>query len=399
MKLRKDIIKPPSLPMGSDSEERHADWLELLYDLVFVAAISILALNLSSNYSFVSFLESIPLFFVIWWGWVGHTFYLSRFGTDDIFHRILTLLQMLAVAFLAENVTRAWESSGTGFALSYAFLRLLLVVEYFRVGRFLPEAHALTRHYCWGFGIAATIWIISAFVPPPWRFALWGLGIIIDILTPITASQFHVRLPAHPTHLPERFGLFTIIVIGEAIVSVVLKINTVTLNFLTLITGMMGIGISFSIWWGYFEEAHGAEAKVIQSEDSLNKYQLWLYSHFPLIIGIVSFAAGVKNIIALNPGNILPSEEVWLLCTSLALTFFALNLIYLSSFSLEECQNKVLQFFRFPYYLIIILVMLTGFLGNLLPGAAILGILTILCVIKVILSLREPPEEAVCKLK
>lgn len=70
MKIRKDIILPPRLRSIDGKEERHAEWLELLYDLVFVAAVSILALNLSSDFSFAGLLKPIPLFFVIWWdGW------------------------------------------------------------------------------------------------------------------------------------------------------------------------------------------------------------------------------------------------------------------------------------------------------------------------------------------
>ncbi|MDP3065500.1 MAG: low temperature requirement protein A, partial [Methanobacteriaceae archaeon] len=101
MNLRRGLIKPPKLNSTKDRDkDRHANWTELLFDLIFVAAISLLTLNLSKNYSFTGLMESLPLFFVIWWGWVGQTFYLSRFGTDDLFHRILTMLQMLIVAAL-----------------------------------------------------------------------------------------------------------------------------------------------------------------------------------------------------------------------------------------------------------------------------------------------------------
>jgi len=69
MKLRKDFIVLPTLRSGDDqSLEKHADWLELLFDLIFVAAISQIATNLSGNYSPITFLESLPLFFVVWWG-------------------------------------------------------------------------------------------------------------------------------------------------------------------------------------------------------------------------------------------------------------------------------------------------------------------------------------------
>ncbi|MGZ4856974.1 MAG: low temperature requirement protein A [Methanobacteriaceae archaeon] len=95
-----------------NNEERHSNWMELLFDLIFVAAVSLLALNLNANYSFIAFLEFIPLFFAIWWGWLGHTVYLSRFGTDDVLHRFYTMAQMLVVASLAINVKNALAQLG-----------------------------------------------------------------------------------------------------------------------------------------------------------------------------------------------------------------------------------------------------------------------------------------------
>ena len=88
-----DPIIPSRYNSGqSEDQERHANWTELLFDLVFVAAISLLSLNLSKDYSFIGLIESLPLFFVIWWAWVGHTFYMTRFGTDDLLNRFLTMV-------------------------------------------------------------------------------------------------------------------------------------------------------------------------------------------------------------------------------------------------------------------------------------------------------------------
>jgi low temperature requirement protein LtrA len=305
---------------------------------------------------------------------------------------------MIAVAALAVNVENAYSFSGSSFAVSYAFLRIILVLEYYMAGKHIKEAKPLTNHYFKGFGLAALLWFISAFVPIPFRFILWGIAIVIDIITPITASEEQFKLPPHSTHLPERFGLFTIILIGEAVVSIVFTINTIGFMFLAEITGIFGLIIAFCIWWSYFEEAQGAEAKVIESGNKVSKYQLWLYSHFPLLLGVVTVAIGIKHIIYLDLEEFLPSYEVWLLCFSLALTFLSLNFIHLSSFSLEECKNRVLIIFRMPYYIIMVLVLLTGFLGQIIPGWAFLGILTVLCLIKVILSLREVPDDLVCEL-
>jgi low temperature requirement protein LtrA len=398
MKLRKDFIVLPTLRSGEDqSLEKHADWLELLFDLIFVAAISQIALNLSYNYSAITFLESIPLFFAIWWGWCGHTFYLDRFGTDDIYNRVLTMAQMVVVASLAINVKNALTTTGSGFAISYAVLRLILVAQYIRVGRLLPETRPLINRYSIGFGIAAFIWLSSAFVPSPWRFILWGVALTVDFLTPFTAGKIHINFPPHPTHLPERFGLFTIIVIGEAIVSVVFAISVIGLNIYTGLIGLMGLIISFSIWWGYFDEAGGAEKRVQERGDQIGKYQLWLYSHFPLLLGIVGTAVGIKHVINLPFGSELSGSDTWILCISLSLALISLSLIFLSSFRWDDCKSMLLFIFRIPYYLIIALVFLTGSLGTLLSGFMILVILTILCVIKVLISFREIPDD-ICQL-
>ena len=396
MKLRKDIIKPPRQYFEDEAGEKHANWLELLFDLILVAAVSLLASNLNSNYSPTTLLQSIPLFFAIWWGWLGHTIYLSRFGVDDLMHRFYTMMQMIVVAIMAINIKDALGTTGPGFAISYALLRFMLVAEYIRAGRNVPEARPLTRHYTIGFGIAAGLWAISAFTPPPWRFLLWGVAIVVDLLTPLTAGKIHQLFPLHPTHLPERFGLLTIILIGEAVVSVVFLIGGLGLTIETGITGLMGLIIAFSIWWGYFEEAQGAEARVEEKGEEIGRYQLWLYAHFPLLLGIVTSAMGIKHVISAGLWSILSSSEVWLLCGSLALALLALSLIFLSSFNWHECVSQVLLSYRIPYYLLIIMVICTGFLGSILPGSIILGILTLLCVVKVILSLREPPEQLMC---
>jgi len=398
MKLRKDLIQPPRLHWEDDDEERHSNWLELLFDLIFVAAVSQLALNLNANYSFIAFLEFIPLFFAIWWGWLGHTVYLSRFGTDDVLHRFYTMAQILVVASLAINIKNALTTTGTGLAISYALLRFMLVAEYINAGKKVPEARALTNHYSVGFSIAAVLWLISAFIPAPWRFVLWGIAIIVDILTPLTAGKLNMTFPLHPKHLPERFGLFTIILIGEAIVSVVFVITGLGLNPSTSFIGILGLIISFSIWWGYFEEARGAEARVQAEGKEIGRYQLWLYSHFPLLLGIVGTAAGIRHVLSNHIWSLLAPSEVWLLCISLAIALISLSGIFLSSFSLEECVSKSLLIFRSPYYLIIALVICTGLLGSILPGSYILTILTLLCILKVFLSLRESPDEIICEI-
>ena len=92
-----------------EEKERRATWLELFYDLVFVAVVSQLAENLDHNISLIGLLSFIALYVPVWFAWIGATFFATRFGTDDLAHRILTLLQMMAAAAMAVNVSHGFR--------------------------------------------------------------------------------------------------------------------------------------------------------------------------------------------------------------------------------------------------------------------------------------------------
>ena len=379
----------PRLRSGEESEsERHATWLELFYDLVFVAAVAQLATNLSNDYSFTGSIHFSILFIPVWWAWMGHTYYLTRFDTEDMGHRLLTMAQMAAAASMAVHVPMALGATSAGFALSYGVVRFILVAEYLRAGCHIPAVRPLTSRYAAGFGAAASLWAFSVLVPVPWRFSLWGVALVVDILTPMTAGQLHVRFPPHLMHLPERFGLFTIIVIGEAVVSVVTGIGKGGLTSGSGMEGIMGLLVAFALWWGYFEGAKGAAMRALSVRSHVRRYQLWIYSHLPLLMGITATAVGIKHVIRLPPGGALPFPEGWLLCLSIAVSVLALNAIFLAAFT---GSTRYLHSFLIPHYAIAFLGIVTGVVSSALPGLALLGIVTILSVAHIYFSLREMP--------
>ena len=103
--MSKGLWEPPRLRVSADNEEeRRATWLELFFDLIFVVAIAELAHYLDGHVGLSGFFSFVALFVPTWWCWLGSTFYATRFDTDDLGHRLLTLLQMALVAALAVNV-------------------------------------------------------------------------------------------------------------------------------------------------------------------------------------------------------------------------------------------------------------------------------------------------------
>lgn len=390
MRFRKDLFRPPRLRTGPGAErERHATWLELFYDLVFVAAISQLAGNLNHDYSPTGLAHFLLLFVPVWWAWVGHTFYLTRFDADDVWHRLLTMAQIVVVAGLVVYVPGALGRHSAAFALSYAAVRFILVAEYFRAARHLPHVRPLLNRYLIGFAAAATLWVASTLLPAPHRFFVWYLAIAVDFLAPLTAGQLHARFPPHLVHLPERFGLFTIIVIGEAVAGAVMGIGADRLTFPTGVAGVLGLVIAFSFWWGYFEGVRGAGERRLATRDHVRAYQQWLYAHLPLTAGIVSVAVGVKRVLPLAPHAPLPAGEAVLLCASASVCMLSLSTIFLSSYP-GRPPDAALQFVA-PSLATAVVMLAAGLLGPHLPGIALLAIVAALCVLQVVLSLREAP--------
>jgi low temperature requirement protein LtrA len=164
MFFKKDLIKPMVLRTYAHGEhERHATWLELFYDLMFVAAIARISDILEHSYSLQSFLMFSGLFIVIWNAWVGQVTYLTRFDSDDIVHRIFSFFQMIALAMLIVNMNHH-----VGFALSYCALRLILIAEFFFAGMRIPHVKVLTNYYAAGFLTSVAVWLVSTSVPSPW---------------------------------------------------------------------------------------------------------------------------------------------------------------------------------------------------------------------------------------
>jgi low temperature requirement protein LtrA len=312
--------------------DRRASWLESFFDLIVAIVVLQLSINLSHDISISGFFKFVALFIPVFWAWIGVTFYATRFGTDDIIHRFLMLLQIGVFAFMAVNIPDGLGSNSGWFALSYAASRAILVVEYLRAGRHVPSARKLTASYSIGFSISTAIWFISVFVPPPLRFILWIIGLAVDIGIPLLfTKQFSMQFAPHTRHLPERFGLFTIIVLGIAILGIVDGIATHQWTVSSMVTTALGLGMTFSLWWLYFDNLDGSEIRALRENKQLGVYVTWLYIHIPLIIGFTALGVGVEHVVLSNQSLALPSSESWLLCVSTSICLASIGVIEITS--------------------------------------------------------------------
>ncbi|MEL6496193.1 MAG: low temperature requirement protein A, partial [Cyanobacteria bacterium J06623_7] len=378
------IFQPPKLRREEcEDGERSATWLELFFDLIFVVAVAQLAHNFQQEFSFFGLAKLAILFVPVWWCWIGATFYDTRFDNDGLVDRLITLVQMAIAASLAANIHHGLGSSSTGFALSYMAFRGVLVCQYLHAGYHVKEARELTNWFAIGFTLSLLFWLASVFVPIPWRFVLWGTGLIIDFATPLTAGQKVVRVPPDMAHTTERIGLFTIIVLGESIVAVVGGVSEIDWTPMSVAIALLGLSIAFSFWWMYFDTVDESPLHAMR-RGKMKIALTWLYSHLPLTVGLTATGVGVEKMIH-GLGSDAASGEKALFCLAVSLCLVILSNLHWTSCELGQTKcKKVLTYYRLAAAAFVLaLTLASGFLSSLV----IISLVAFACTIQIVLDI------------
>lgn len=327
------LTTPPRLHAAGHDAGRKVTWLELFYDLVYVAVLIQLGNVLSEEISWPGVLRFVLLFAPIWWAWTGITFYMNRFVVDDLAHRLLIYMQIVAIAVLGVSVSAAFGALTMQFALAYAAIRLILVLLYLRTWRSAPATKPLTQRYVAGYVIGIGLWVVSAFMPMPWAALLWLAALAVEIGNVFASRtrQLQSLLPPDPHHMRERYGIFVIIVLGESFIKTITSAPGLALTPEILTFSMLGIFAVLAIWWLYFNDVETTHIKPHQWAP-----YVWIYAHLPLTLGLTAFGVGAKKLFqSVGAEHIKPSYLV-LYGSALVLYVLALALIELATTSKEQ---------------------------------------------------------------
>jgi low temperature requirement protein LtrA len=302
--------------------ERRTSWLELFQDLVFVAVIAQLSQRLSEHVSWPGVLAFVGLLAPVWWIWLAANVYTERFETEDLSQRVFTLLVMIPVTVMGAAIHGNLAHTSTTFAWGYIGARGVLIFMWVRGGWHNPVVRPTTDRFILGFLIGLSFWVASTLVPLPWRAMLWAAGLLVDVATPVFTFRFQDSLPRFSSRLPERYGLLVVIVLGEAIAAIVHGIARLgEVTPLAIATAVLTLLVVFGVWWVYFDHVMGRPTR-----EPFWRQGLRSYIHLPLVIGIVAYAAGVAEAIALGTHD-TPAPVRWLMVSAISLTFVALGLI------------------------------------------------------------------------
>lgn len=376
----------PRLHCPRAGNARRVEWLELFYDLIYVAAFIQLGNALSAAPGTIGVLTFAALFVPIWSAWTAFTFFSNRFIVDDFVHRLLVFAQMFAIGGMAICVGDVFVGRPQGFALCYALVRLAIVALYARTWAHARDGQALALRNTIGFGIGALLWLASIAVPHPWVFLMWGAAVLIDFAVPLNrrARADSMRNPPDVLHMAERYGLLTIIVLGEGFVKVVSAGADTGLNANLVGMGALALLVTFSLWWLYFDDVAGSRIK----KGELTAF-VWIYTHLPLTLAITVVGVGLKKAALMDPSVAGTAKYRWLLCGALALVFACVAILdHVTERRVAEAKDEHRVNTR---ALSTVVLLLLAPAGAFMPAWVFIGLVTLICMAQVIIDLAMAP--------
>ena len=287
----------PMRARSAGESHRVATPLELFFDLCFVVAVAEAAgplhHDVSEGHVWHGVSSYLMVFFAIWWAWMNFTWFASAYDTDDDVYRITTFVQIAGALVLAAGVASAFDDGNyVGITIGYVVMRLAMVVQWLRAARADGQRRATAVRYALGVTIIQAFWLIRLALPEEWATPTFVVLAVGELLVPVIAE----RAPGGPTtwhahHIAERYGLFTIIMLGEAVAAATVAIRT------SLDTGeqvsdlvvlaVAGLVIVFALWWLYFDRS---ALGILTSQRSA---MLWGYGHYVIFGSAAAAGAGI----------------------------------------------------------------------------------------------------------
>ena len=344
----------PMLARGAGEAHRAATPLELLFDLCFVVAVALAASQLHHAVAEAHFGEAIlgyaMAFFAIWWAWMNFSWFASAYDSDDVPYRLATLVQIAGALVLAAGVPRAFDLSSLAVVvLGYVVMRLALVAQWLRAARADAAGRPAALRYAAGVTACQVGWVCLLAVPPGWYVPGWLVLIAAELLVPVWAESAALT-PWNPRHIAERYGLFTLIVLGESVLAATTAIQSALdagpLTPSLLSVAGSGLVIVFAMWWLYFDRP-GHEVLT-----SIRTTFIWGYGHLFIFAAAAAVGAGLAVAVDQETGK--AHLSAWAANAAVAVPV-ALYLLAVSALHLHPERRGPIQTTAFPLSALLVL--------------------------------------------
>ncbi|MER7106087.1 low temperature requirement protein A [Streptomyces humidus] len=292
----------PMLARQAGEEHRAASALELFFDLCFVVAVaqasSAFEHELVSGRPGRGLLGYALVFFAIWWAWMNFTWFASAYDTDDVPYRLLTLVQIIGALVMAAGASAALEHGD--FAVitwGYVVMRLAMVSQWVRAACTDRERRRSALRYAVGILVLQVAWLVRLAGPVDGGTVTFAVLAVLELAVPVWAERAE-GTAWHPQHIAERYGLFTLIVLGESVMAAGLAVGAALETHqrlgAVLPVALGGLLTVFALWWMYF--AQDAPRRLRTQRTAMS----WGYGHYV----VFAAAAAVGAALAVNVAHV-----------------------------------------------------------------------------------------------
>ncbi|MBT2413582.1 low temperature requirement protein A [Streptomyces sp. ISL-12] len=289
-------------------EHRTASALELFFDLCFVVAVAQASAafehEVTAGRLGHGLLGYALVFFAIWWAWMNFTWFASAYDTDDAPYRLLTLVQIGGALLMASGAAEALEHGDfTVITWGYVVMRLAMVSQWLRAAYTDQERRRSALRYALGILVLQLGWLLRLVLPHDGGVASFAVLAAGELAVPVWAERAE-GTTWHPHHIAERYGLFTLIVLGESVMATAVAVTTAlhshraSGSVLTVAVG--GMTTVFALWWLYF--AQDAPRRLRTQRTAM----LWGYGHYL----VFAAAAAVGTALAVNAAHATGSRAL-----------------------------------------------------------------------------------------
>ncbi len=313
----------------ADEEHRASTPLELLFDLTFVVAVSLAASELAREVAearvVAGLLGYLTVFFAIWWAWVNFTWFASAYDTDDTPYRLLTMVQMGGVLVLAAGVPAAFaDANFATVTVGYAIMRVAMVAQWLRAGAGDRQGRRTCRRYASGIATLEVLWLFRLLLPGGFLLPSFLFLVLAEISVPLWAERTG-GTRWHPHHIAERYGLFTIILLGESVLAattaVQLGLSEHGLTAALVAVSIAALLLLFGLWWLYFLRSTGAGLATHR-----DRAFVWGYGHFAMFAALAALGAGLEVAAEAVTGPVAAGDVVVSLAVAVPVAVYLLLL-------------------------------------------------------------------------
>jgi low temperature requirement protein LtrA len=304
---------------------RHATWLELFFDLVFIVALAELGGLLHGDIGVAGFARFAALFAIVWWVWLAVSYYADTYATDDLLSRLFVLAAMFLVLLLSQTIAGALAGASFNFAASVLALRVLLTLGHLRALYMRSDARQFVEYWVGLEVLVTVVWGLSLLVPAPGRYGLWIASVALGTAGLAVVYLGFDTIETQVSHFSERLGLFTILVLGETILGISYGTSYVAMDARTALVGGLAFAVPVAVWWLYFDRFdEQAVSWSPPNEDdrwleARQRVLVHIYSHYLVHGGIVAVGVGLAVAIEVSVvGHALPAGSAIVLYGGLA---------------------------------------------------------------------------------